>query len=471
MPVTRAAERQGGMYLCFLGFCLVVSLSTTLSLYVGKWGGSAVPHIGWLTSAVRVAALLAIALLSGRIGALSSHRAPLRLATVAATVGSALVVTATFLGFSGAPVIALYVCGLILNALGYALLNMYWIELYARMDLMHVIAYYSLVHLLSAGISLALTVIPSQAAVSACVVVLPVASSLLYTASLRCSATVPFMQGEQPSSGWSVPWRPIVLLGTFMFANSFVRHFLNNDLRGAVLVGVMLAAAFALALFTWRRERLDLRTLYSTSLPLIVAASLCVLVGLPGFGTMGGVLSNAAYTLFSIYATVLLCNVSFRYGVGPLWLFGFAYASTNLGSLATNVLVMQVDFLTVDQTSLTLAMGAVIMVFICLYMAFGTSGESASAWGLTRESAGQTDDEPPLESLEHRCARLARRAGLTRREEEVVTLLAQDASYAEVEERLSIANSTLKTHVRHIYAKLGVSDKRGLMELVASEDA
>ena len=471
MSTVSTAQRQGGIHLCFLGFCLVVSLSTTLGLYVGKWGGAGAPHVGWLSSAVRIAIFLAIALLSGRIGSLSARRAPLQAAAGTATVGSVLVIASTYLSFSGAPAIALYVCGLIASALGYALLNMYWIEFYARMDLMHVIVYYSLVHLLSAGVSLALIVIPSQAVVSVWIVALPIASSVLYTASLRYGSAS-FMQGEQPSSGWSVPWRPILLLGTFMFANSFVRHFLDNQLRAAVLVGVMLAAAFALALFAWRRERLDLRALYSSSLPLIVAASLCVLVGLPGFGTAGGVLSNAAYALFSIYATALLCNVSFRYGVAPLWLFGFAYASTNLGSLVTNVLVTQVDFLAVDQTSLTLAMGAVIMVFICLYMAFGTSGESASAWGITRESTGPTDaEQSPVEPVEHRCARLARRAGLTRREEEVMTLLAQDASYAEVEERLSIANSTLKTHVRHIYAKLGVSDKRGLMELAAAKDA
>ncbi len=258
----------------------------------------------------------------------------------------------------------------------------------------------------------------------------------------------------------------------FTFANSFVRHFLNIELQGAVLLGVMLGAAFALALLALRRERLDLRTIYATSLPLIVAASLCVLVALPGFGTAGGLLSNAAWALFSIFTTALLCNVSFRYGVAPLWLFGFACASTSLGSLATSLLTAKVDFVTASQPFLALSVSVLVMVFVCLYVAFGSSGEDAAAWGLTRETMGkaaQGGEEQLAEPLEQRCARLSRRFGLTRREEEVMALLAQDATYAQVEETLAIANSTLKTHVRHIYAKLGVADKRELAELVARE--
>lgn len=87
---------------------------------------------------------------------------------------------------------------------------------------------------------------------------MPLISSFLYTRSLRKSNDLPFMQGEAPSSGWSVPWRPIVLLGTHTFANSFVRHFLVNDLKGAVLIGVMIAASVTIALLARRRERLGL---------------------------------------------------------------------------------------------------------------------------------------------------------------------------------------------------------------------
>ena len=458
---------------CFLGLALVISFSTLLSLYVGRFGtDAALPQLGWLTGVVRVGAFLGVALLSTRIGSLAARPALVWAPAACALFGACLVVASTALPAGvGAGV---YAVGTMAAAAGYALLYLHWIELYARMDVLHVMAYFSLVHLASAALSLAVIGIPVRWAVAACVCALPPCAATLYARSLRASADAPFMQGESPSAGWTVPWRPVVLLGTFTFANAFVRFFLTDELKGAVLLGVVLASALALVLLARLRERLDLRLLYSVSLPLIVAASLCVLVALPHFGTLGGLLSNAAYTLFSIYATVLLCSVSYRYGVGPLWLFGFACASTSLGSLAASVLTARVDFIAADPTLLTLAVSAVVMLFVCLYVAFAARGESAQDWGLAHVASGGSPAVAGVsaeagETFEQRCARLARRFGLTRREEEVMALLARDASYAQVEAELAIANSTLKTHVRHIYAKLGVADKRELAALVDGE--
>ena len=448
----------------FMGFALVISLSTMLGLRQGAWGVPAgAEGLAWLSNAVRVVTFLSAALLSDHIHALSSHRLVLASSSGLATLGVGLVMVCAQAGS-----LPLYVLGLALSSLGYATLYLYWIELYARMDLMHVVAGFSLVHLLSAALSLALLSVPAPALVCVCLLAMPLASAALYARSLKAAEGAPFMQGERPQTGWSVPWRPMVLLGTFTFANSFVRHFLTNELKGAVLAGVVAGAAVVLALLAWRRERLDLRVLYGLSLPAIVAASLCVLVALPGVATAGAMLSNAAYAFVSVYTTALLCSVSYRYGVGALWLFGFALASTSMGSLASSVLVARVDFVAADPLLLTLTVSAVIMVFVCLYVAFGGTGESARAWGIMRTPAR---DSAPVDEgdVERACARVARRCGLTRREEEVMALLAQDVPYAQIEERLVIANSTLKTHVRHIYAKVGVSDRHALVELVARE--
>ena len=457
---------------CFLGFCLVICVSTLQSLYLGQWiGVSGIATFGWVTSATRIATFLCVAVLSSRIGKLSSYPASPWTACALCVAGLGLTMGTASMPFSTTWLDAERIAGSALGAMGYSLLYLHWIELYARMDLMHAIAYFSLVHLCSAAISLFVNALPMPGLTPIVTSCMPVASCVLYARSLKVSSGMAFMQGEAPSSGWSVPWKPVILLGTYTFANSFVRHFLGNDLKGAVLVGVMLAAGLALGLLARRRERLGLRTLYATSLPLIVAASLCVLIALPGFSTLGGTLSNAAYTLFSIYATVLLCNVAYRDGVGPLWLFGFACASTSLGSLASNLLTSRVDFIAAEPSILTLAVSAVILMFVCLYVAFDAGKESAWAWGITREG-GKIDTLTPTseaEPLDERCARLARRFGLTRREEEVMARLARDIPYSQVENELSIANSTLKTHVRHIYAKLGVTDKRELVKLVESE--
>ena len=62
---------------------------------------------------------------------------------------------------------------------------------------------------------------------------------------------------------------------------------------------------------------------------------------------------------------------------------------------------------------------------------------------------------------------------LTRREQEVLTLVAQGLSAPEIGTSLHLGRATVKTHMRHLYGKLGVSDRaaavaqgmrRGLLE-------
>jgi DNA-binding CsgD family transcriptional regulator len=49
---------------------------------------------------------------------------------------------------------------------------------------------------------------------------------------------------------------------------------------------------------------------------------------------------------------------------------------------------------------------------------------------------------------------------LTRREREVLALLAQGLTAPEIAERLVLGLSTVKYHVQHVYSKLGVNSKR-----------
>ena len=48
---------------------------------------------------------------------------------------------------------------------------------------------------------------------------------------------------------------------------------------------------------------------------------------------------------------------------------------------------------------------------------------------------------------------------LTQREVEILTLASHGCSYTEIAEQLVLATTTVKTHLRHCYAKLGVPDK------------
>ena len=70
--------------------------------------------------------------------------------------------------------------------------------------------------------------------------------------------------------------------------------------------------------------------------------------------------------------------------------------------------------------------------------------------------------------LDATCARLARAFDLTRREEDVLRLLMEGCAFAEAADKLVVSLNTVKSHVRHIYAKMGVSGKADLLEKVSS---
>lgn len=55
---------------------------------------------------------------------------------------------------------------------------------------------------------------------------------------------------------------------------------------------------------------------------------------------------------------------------------------------------------------------------------------------------------------------------MTKRESEVLTLLAKGASVSHIEEKLFISSSTVATHMKHIYQKLNVHSRKELYDLV-----
>ena len=75
----------------------------------------------------------------------------------------------------------------------------------------------------------------------------------------------------------------------------------------------------------------------------------------------------------------------------------------------------------------------------------------------------EVPQEPDLEAL---CAKAARTYDLTRREEDVLRLLVEGRTAPQIAEELVVSPNTVKTHVSHIYAKLGVHTHQELIDLV-----
>lgn len=71
--------------------------------------------------------------------------------------------------------------------------------------------------------------------------------------------------------------------------------------------------------------------------------------------------------------------------------------------------------------------------------------------------------------LARRCDWLGERYRLSNRERQVLCLLAQGRSGVEVRKRLVLSEGTAKTHISHIYKKMGVSSHQQLLDVVFDE--
>lgn len=69
-------------------------------------------------------------------------------------------------------------------------------------------------------------------------------------------------------------------------------------------------------------------------------------------------------------------------------------------------------------------------------------------------------------AIERRCAEVAQTYRLSPRESEILVLLAQGRTRTYIQEELVLAENTVKTHVTHIYGKLGVRDRQDMIDIV-----
>lgn len=71
---------------------------------------------------------------------------------------------------------------------------------------------------------------------------------------------------------------------------------------------------------------------------------------------------------------------------------------------------------------------------------------------------------------ELRCQEVGERYGLTARETEILVMLAQGRNSKFIENQLFVSYNTVKTHVKHVYMKIGVHSQQELIDLVIGDE-
>jgi DNA-binding CsgD family transcriptional regulator len=174
------------------------------------------------------------------------------------------------------------------------------------------------------------------------------------------------------------------------------------------------------------------------------------------------VLKEASFALFLLTAWVGFVTNTRPESPTSWRILGGLFAAAGIALVAGILLVA-----TVGTTG-----RVIITVFLIVYLALlalpvGRSKSMPTTSATATGSDEASEQAGGIGSTILRCAdTLAREARLSPRETEVLVLLARGHSYVRIAETLFLSENTVKTHVHHIYSKLGIRSREELFELM-----
>lgn len=273
--------------------------------------------------------------------------------------------------------------------------------------------------------------------------------------------------------GVSVP--TVCSLALIMFGLGYMQHQMSfAPMQGAgpdmgvalqVARGVIAVALFALAIVAPKHTHI----VYRVGLLAIIAGfSLMPLLAPTDHFWVSGAVVLSGYTTFDVLIWVIVAQVAYAGmsdGLGVTCAVRMLISSLFCG--LGGVVGIWLDGLT---ATAPFAYADAIFMGYLMTIAAVLVLSGRDVWDLfdarpvaAPDTAAQTAGAPSIEDV---LDELAQAWGLTGREREVFGFLAMGRTQPWVAERLSISESTVNSHVRHIYGKAGVNSRQDLLDLV-----
>lgn len=254
---------------------------------------------------------------------------------------------------------------------------------------------------------------------------------------------------------------------TFIAAYSFSYGLMSPSAAGlgglhnlAQLVPALAVIAFVLV----DTKRFSLRVLYNLALPMMVCGLLLAAL-VPGMPSAFVAASfDISYASMGIMLTLVACSISYSTGYSVLWIFGLL-VFTQFFAKTLGVFLSDACSSELSAVGLGGLFPIIAIVLVLLASVVMLSEKSIfSRWGTASSAAGDPE-EGMLDSMKLRIEDLSTSYGLTQREIEVLHLLAQGKTNAQIGQDMFIAEGTVKAHVQHIYQKLDVHSRKELLAL------
>lgn len=252
----------------------------------------------------------------------------------------------------------------------------------------------------------------------------------------------------------------------------------------AQLAGIILAALLTAGLMTaaMLSQKQHLNFLPRTMTPVIgfALAALCTAQSTSAFAST--LVLFTGYLAFEGAMWVTFADISQRYRVSAFIVFGFGRSALAIGALLGAVVLGETGGSVLAQTK------PMIIAFACMLAGLATLPKGSEirstlafesetpisdrTGGACQGDANGASREEQLTKgrFKRRCEKVANTFLLSKKETEVLFLLAKGRNAAAIQEALYIAEGTARTHMRHIYKKLDVHTQQELIDLVESTE-
>lgn len=460
MPIVSRARKSFHVPLFFLGMGVYrawIELTYTnppFPLPINSCFGANAPD------ALLAIVLLAAALLSNRLYPLHKKRLFVWACALAMALSTALKFwSAHDPGLTQ----ALSVPAIALSTVGAAAVILLWCELFSCLNPYRVILYFSA----SLAVGWVLVFFLGALASPQIDILVPLLPFLSAACAYKSfSAIAPSSADAGVQTNRTFPWKIVFVMAAFTFAFALFESSpsaLGGPLSSAGMLAMALIVFAAAALFT---DRIRVESLFRASMPLMAVGLLLASLLVQQSSELASFFISASYAAFLIMIMAIMCDLAYRLSVNPLWLFGIErfirFATYALGANAFPWLNSHDVLGMPAQTILGIA---AIVLILCSTTLLFTDRNLLRDWSVPLNDGSDELDQARLIS---RCNQIAREHRLSSREQEVFLLLVEGEDVAGIEKRLFIANGTAKSHVQHIYKKVGVHSKQELLDVVSS---
>lgn len=294
---------------------------------------------------------------------------------------------------------------------------------------------------------------------------LPVVSTVTL---MRAFRSLP--EEERPRAADAGACRIPVKLLTVVAAYSLCYGLVSKTSDSSVAITALsklLPALLVIASILLQSERFGFNDVYRLAMPLAICGG-ALFCGFPGMDpTIANFFVSFGYRVCQILVTVGLGSMARTLGINASFLFGAELATQYAASLVGKIVQLPAV-----QILLPVSAHGVLTLLACLAAAavalLSMRNEKGRIpfYGLSSELQEPVSARAALALCAQRAAGLH---GLSERELEILQLLLEDKTLAQIGRELCIAEGTVKSHANRIYRKMSVSGRKELVDAVQKD--